>query len=161
VISRRRDRAAQREAEFEEPSWEPCTAAEIAEVVSLARFKIGIEVPPDYLALLKLTKNFGTQWGYIFGPVDFLEENFQKWCTKSTTICSTTEFRVSLQGRLATVRERVPPSFALLGQNSNQDSFIYRYTTSRYEITGFAFNDHVYESFSTLAALINHIGREG
>ena len=161
VVERRRDRARRHGQEFEEPTWAPCTSAEIDELVSLARSKIDIEVPPDYLSLLKLTRRFGTQWGCLFDPGDFLEENFKQWCTKTTVLSSTNEFRVSVQSRFATDRERVQPTFALLGQNSNQASFVYRYATKLYEITGFSFREHVYESFPSLAALINHIGREG
>jgi hypothetical protein len=161
VIERRRDRARQHGQEFEEPTWEPCPSGEIEEMTSLAQSKIGIDVPSDYVSLLKITKHFGTQWGYFFDPMDFLDENFQIWCAKSTVLSRTDEFRVSVQRRLATDRERARPTFALLGQNSNQDSFIYRYATNLYEIVAFSFYDHVYWSFPSLAALINHIGREG
>jgi hypothetical protein len=161
VVERRRDLARQHGWEFEEPTWKPCTSEEIAEMVALAQSEIGIAVPPDYLSLLKLTRRFGTQWGSFFDPRDFLAENFQQWCTRSTVLSSTGEFRVSVQGRFATDRERVQPTYALLGQNSNQDSFVYRYATNVYEITGFSFREYVYESFPSLAALINHIGREG
>jgi hypothetical protein len=97
----------------------------------------------------------------FFDSADFLQENFQQWCTRSTVLSSTTEFRVSVQSRLAPERERVQPAYALLGQSGNQDSFVYRYATNLYEINGFSLHEQVYESFTSLAALIDHIGREG
>ena len=135
----------------------PCSPAAMKELVNGARAEFAFEVPDDYVRLLRLTDGLQTQSGYIHGAEAFLEYNSDHWCRDITT---------SQKGDVLTVRfdakapsDRIPPAFALIGDEGNMEWFVYMLQPPEYRVTTMGFADEVHERFQGLGELLLRLAK--
>jgi hypothetical protein len=136
----------------------PCPPAVIDEFVRDVRSELGFTPPDEYIQFLKLSDGLETQSGHVHGAQDFMEYNVTHWCR---------DFTGSGEGDVYTARfspkppsERVPPTFALIGDHGNLEWFVYMLRPPEYRVTNMGFVDEVNGRFQGLGELLLRLARK-
>lgn len=107
----------------------PLPEAELQSLVSPIRFDLGLEIPDDYLRLLRVTNGIWTQNGYLSDLADVGEQNAAIWFMKSE---SGTDEQGNFAIRYEVLAEPRTPTYLWLGYDGNSAEQVYDLASSEY-----------------------------